>query len=85
MVSQKSKEEEWHATWHKNFDAYTLGRRRVEIKYKKLVDETLIKNTHPNGIVRPDEQSVHIVFGGRITKIRNIVDNLVYEMRNTIG
>ncbi|WP_319468891.1 hypothetical protein [uncultured Trichococcus sp.] len=60
-----------------------MGCRRVEINDKDLVDEILIKNTNPNGIVRPDEQSVHIVFGGRITKIRNIVDNLVYEMRNT--
>lgn len=60
-----------------------ITRLRVEIKDKNLVDEALIKKTHPNGIVRPDDQTVHVVYGGRITKIRNIVDNYVYEMGST--
>lgn len=56
-----------------------ISRLRVEVEDGKKVDESLIKKTQPNGVVYPDEKTVHIVYGGRITKIRNIVDDYVYN------
>ncbi len=52
-----------------------ISRLRVEIKDNTLVDLQQIKMTSPNGIIQPDENNVHIVYGGRITKVRNLVDN----------
>ncbi|WP_423188339.1 PTS transporter subunit EIIC [Alkalibacterium sp. f15] len=60
-----------------------ISRLRVEIKDSQLIDESLIKRTQPNGIVRPDDNTIHIVYGGRISKIRNIVDNYMYERKNS--
>lgn len=60
-----------------------ISRLRVEVKNGDIIDETLLKKTNPNGIVRPDKQTVHVVYGGRITKIRNIVDNYIYELKNS--
>lgn len=58
-----------------------ITRLRVEVKDGNLIKEDLIKKTQPNGIVRPDGNTIHVVYGGRITKIRNIVDNYIYELR----
>lgn len=58
-----------------------ISRLRVEIKDESLVDESLIKQSTPNGIVRPDEHTIHVVYGGRITKIRNIVDDYIYSKK----
>lgn len=58
-----------------------ITRLRVEVKDGNLIKEDLIKKTQPNGIVRPDANTIHVVYGGRITKIRNIVDNYIYELR----
>ncbi len=52
-----------------------ISRLRVEIVNSELIDQNLIKKTQPNGIIIPDKNNIHIVYGGRITKIRNIVDN----------
>lgn len=54
-----------------------------EVKEGKLVDESLLKKTQPNGIVRPDDNTVHVVYGGRVSKMRNIVDNYMYEQKNS--
>lgn len=58
-----------------------ITRLRVEVKDGNLIKEDLIKKTQPNGIVKPDANTIHVVYGGRITKIRNIVDNYIYELR----
>lgn len=52
-----------------------ISRLRVELKDTSLVNESLLKKTNPNGIIIPDKNNAHIVYGGRITKIRNIVDD----------
>lgn len=59
-----------------------ISRLRVEIKDGQLVHEDLLKKTNPNGIVRPDATTVHVVYGGRISKMRNIVDNYMYEIKS---
>jgi len=56
-----------------------ISRLRVEIKDKILINEALIKETSPNGIVYPDDNTIHVVYGGRITNIRNMVDDYIYE------
>lgn len=56
-----------------------ISRLRVEIQDETLIDETKIKRTNPNGIIRPDANTIHIVYGGRITNIRNIVDDYIYD------
>lgn len=56
-----------------------ISRLRVEVKDGSLIDESLIKRTQPNGIIRPDENSVHVVYGGRISQVRNIVDDYIYS------
>lgn len=52
-----------------------ISRLRVEIKDNKLINQDLIKKTNPNGIIEPDKNNIHIVYGGRITKMRNVVDD----------
>ncbi len=52
-----------------------ISRLRVEIKDNTLVNLELIKKTNPNGIIEPDKNNIHIVYGGRITKMRNVVDD----------
>lgn len=59
-----------------------ISRLRVEVVDGQLVQEDLLKKTQPNGIVRPDGTTVHVVYGGRISKMRNIVDNYMYELKN---
>ncbi|ETA79208.1 PTS transporter subunit EIIC [Youngiibacter fragilis] len=60
-----------------------ITRLRVEVIDTNKINEDLIKKTNPNGIIRPDKSTIHVVYGGRITKIRNIVDNYVFVLRNT--
>lgn len=52
-----------------------ISRLRVEVRDATLINEALIKTTKPLGIVRPSKQNIQIVYGGRITKIRNLVDD----------
>lgn len=59
-----------------------ITRLRVEVLDSSKIQEDLIKKSSPNGIIRPDQNTIHVVYGGRITKIRNIVDNYVYELRS---
>lgn len=58
-----------------------ISRLRVEIKTDTLLNDELIKTTNPNGIIKPNKNNIHIVYGGRITKIRNIVDNYIYSLK----
>lgn len=57
-----------------------ISRLRVEVKDGTLVDEALLKKTQPNGIVRPDANTVHVVYGGRVTKMRNATDDYMYHL-----
>lgn len=59
-----------------------ISRLRVEVKDGKLVDEALLKKTNPNGIVHPDENTVHVVYGGRVTAMRNVTDDYIYYLKN---
>lgn len=59
-----------------------ISRLRVEVKNGDLVKEEYLKKTNPNGIVRPDSHTVHVVYGGRVSKMRNIVDNYMYEQKS---
>lgn len=59
-----------------------ISRLRVEIKDKNKIDESLIRKSNPNGIIIQDEHHIHIVYGGRITKIRNIVDDYLFDNKN---
>lgn len=58
-----------------------ISRLRVEVKDGSIVNEDLLKKTKPNGIVRPSANNVQIVFGGRVTKMRNIVDDYLYSKK----
>ncbi|MBP6125434.1 MAG: PTS transporter subunit EIIC [Leptotrichiaceae bacterium] len=58
-----------------------ISRLRVEIKDMSKVNKDLLKLSNPSGIVTPDENTVHVVYGGRVTKMRNIVDDYVYKMK----
>lgn len=58
-----------------------ISRLRVEVKEPEKINRDLINRSSPNGIVIPDPNTIHIVFGGRITKIRNIVDDYVYSLK----
>jgi PTS system maltose and glucose-specific IIC component len=58
-----------------------ISRLRVELKDDSLVDEALIKKSQPAGIVRPGKNVIHIVYGGRITKVRNVVDNYLFALK----
>ena len=58
-----------------------ISRLRVEVKDDSLVDDSLINKTSPNGIVRPGKNNIHVVYGGRITKVRNVVDNYLYNLK----
>lgn len=58
-----------------------ISRLRVEIKDGSKIDEDLIRKTNPNGIIRPDANTIHIVYGGRITSVRNQVDDYMYSCK----
>lgn len=55
-----------------------ISRLRVEVKDGSLIDEALLQKSQPNGIIRPDEHTIHVVYGGRITAVRNMVDDYMY-------
>ncbi|MGL5099198.1 MAG: PTS transporter subunit EIIB, partial [Fusobacteriaceae bacterium] len=41
-----------------------ISRLRIEVKDSSLVDQNLMKKSKPNGIIVPDKNNVHIVYGG---------------------
>lgn len=59
-----------------------ISRLRIEIQDGDKVDERILKKTQPNGIVRPDQNTIHIVYGGRVTKMRNATDDYIYHLQN---
>lgn len=59
-----------------------ISRLRVELKDGSKVNKDLIKKTNPNGIIIPDPNTIHIVYGGRVTKIRNLVDDYIYNLKS---
>ncbi len=58
-----------------------ISRLRVEIKDDTKINKDLINKSKPNGIVFPDKTTVHIVYGGRITRVRNLVDDYVITLK----
>jgi PTS system maltose and glucose-specific IIC component len=58
-----------------------ISRLRVELKDGSKVNRALINKTNPNGIVTPDANTIHVVYGGRITKVRNLVDDYIYSLK----
>lgn len=58
-----------------------ISRLRIEIKDKSLIDEGMIKKSKPNGIIIPDENNIHIVYGGRVTKMRNLIDDYMFAAK----
>ena len=58
-----------------------ISRLRVVVKNPELINEDLIYKTDPMGIIRPTEKNIQIVYGGRITKIRSIVDDYIYSLK----
>ncbi|MBU3091321.1 PTS transporter subunit EIIC [Clostridium sp. CM028] len=59
-----------------------ISRLRVELKDGSKINKDLIKKTKPNGIIIPDPNTIHIVYGGRVTKIRNMVDDYIYNLKS---
>ncbi|MGF3226103.1 PTS transporter subunit EIIC [Facklamia sp. P12932] len=59
-----------------------ISRLRVEVKDSSLIDESLLNRTQPNGIIKPDDHTIHVVYGGRITQMRNIVDDYIYNRKD---
>ncbi|MGL6166738.1 MAG: PTS transporter subunit EIIC [Fusobacteriaceae bacterium] len=55
-----------------------ISRLRIEVKDSSLVDQNLMKKSKPNGIIVPDKNNVHIVYGGRVTKMRNLLDDYIF-------
>ncbi|MCM0650981.1 PTS transporter subunit EIIC [Clostridium swellfunianum] len=60
-----------------------ISRLRVELKDGSKVNRALINKTNPNGIVTPDANTIHVVYGGRITKVRNLVDDYIYSLKKS--
>ncbi len=58
-----------------------ISRLRIELKDSSLVNEALIKKSKPNGIIIPDPKNIHIVYGGKVTKMRNILDDYIFSKR----
>ena len=58
-----------------------ISRLRIEIKDRALINEDLIKKSKPNGIIIPDNNNVHIVYGGRVTKMRNLIDDYIFATK----
>ncbi|MGL4652184.1 PTS transporter subunit EIIC [Cetobacterium sp.] len=59
-----------------------ISRLRIEVKDSSLVNQELIKRSKPNGVIVPDANNVHIVYGGRVTKMRNLLDDYIFGARS---
>ncbi|MGL4402796.1 MAG: PTS transporter subunit EIIC [Fusobacteriaceae bacterium] len=59
-----------------------ISRLRIEIRFIDKVNKALIEKSKPNGIVIPDDHNVQIVYGGRVTKMRNLVDDYIFNQIN---
>lgn len=56
-----------------------ISRLRVEVKDSSLANEELFRETGSKGLIVPDEHNIHVVYGGKVTKMRNIVDDYYYS------
>lgn len=52
-----------------------VSRLRIEVKDGSKVDKDKLNKTRPNGIIQPSDNSVQIVYGGKVIEMRNIVDD----------
>ncbi|WP_230460203.1 PTS transporter subunit EIIC [Sansalvadorimonas verongulae] len=48
-------------------------RLRVKLKDMSLVNDSVLKTTGANGIIKPDEQNIQVVYGPQVEKIANDV------------
>ncbi|MFL8952432.1 PTS transporter subunit EIIC [Helcococcus kunzii] len=58
-----------------------ISRLRVEVKDSSLANEDLFRKTGSKGLIIPDDKSIHVVYGGKVTKMRNIVDDYYYSKK----
>lgn len=58
-----------------------ISRLRIEVKSVDLVNKDLLLKSKPSGIVFPDNHNVQIVYGGRVTKMRNLVDDYLFNKK----
>ncbi|MDO5047812.1 MAG: PTS transporter subunit EIIC [Anaerococcus sp.] len=55
-----------------------ISRLRITVKDSSKIDESKINLSKPMGIIRPSEKNIQIIYGGRVTKMRSIVDDYIY-------
>lgn len=58
-----------------------ISRLRVDVKDSSLAKEELFRKTGSKGVIIPNEKSIHVVYGGKVTKMRNIVDDYYYSKK----
>lgn len=58
-----------------------ISRLRIEVKDSKRTSEEILQKTKPNGIIRPDENNIQIVYGGKVVKMRNILDDYISNLK----
>ncbi|MGL4673110.1 PTS transporter subunit EIIC [Cetobacterium sp.] len=58
-----------------------ISRLRIELKDSSKVNQDLIKKSKPNGIIIPDTHNIHIVYGGRVIKMRNMLDDFIFAKK----
>lgn len=56
-----------------------ISRLRIVVKDPNLIDEDLINKSQPMGLIRPTDNNIHIVYGGRVIQMRKIVDDYIYD------
>ena len=54
-----------------------MSRLRVVVKDYSLVDESILKKTGCNGIVKVSDVEVQIVYGTAVTLIKKTVDKVI--------
>ena len=59
-----------------------ISRLRVEVKGSSLANEDLFRKTGSKGLIIPDEHNIHVVYGGKVTRMRNIVDDYYYSKKD---
>jgi PTS system maltose and glucose-specific IIC component len=58
-----------------------ISRLRIELKDSSKVNQDLIKKSKPNGVIIPDAHNIHIVYGGRVIKMRNLLDDYIFAKK----
>lgn len=58
-----------------------ISRLRIELKDSSKVNQDLIKKSKPNGVIIPDAHNIHIVYGGRVIKMRNMLDDYIFSKK----